>query len=100
MLLAEHCVGNAKVMDSISKEQNDKLPWISKIWKIWKSRKSLWSVCQNNKNVRSNAGIYVLFPVNEKELVLTTHVDKIVGILPLKKKINTMVTEITWNWQK
>ncbi len=62
MLLAENCcVDNAKVMVSISKEQNYQLSWMH--------RKSLWSVCQNNKNVRSNAGIYVLFPVNLKGII-------------------------------
>ena len=31
---------------------------------------------------------------------LYSHVDKIVGTLHLKKEKPTIVTELTWNWQK
>ena len=41
--------------------------------------------------------------ITQKRLYLSrpyTDVDKIVGTLPLKEEKATMVTEITWNWQK
>ena len=49
-----------------------------------------------NTLINMGVGRYACF----MQIYVYTDVGKVVGNVPLKREKPTMVTEITWNWQK